>query len=285
VIELSHPLARPMRREFAFTAADFARVRKLIHARAGIALGEHKQEMVYSRLAHRLRARGMASFNGYLDLLEVDDEGEWEGFINALTTNLTSFFREAHHFEVLAGRMRQWARQRRCRVWCAGSSTGEEPYSAAMTLVETLGAWAPPGEVIATDLDTEALCEAERGCYASERMEKIGSERTERFFTTSAGVAQVRGELRRLVRFQRLNLLDREWPLPAPFDAIFCRNVLIYFDKATQRRIVERFRPLLRSDGLLFLGHAEGLYQPCDAFRSLGRTVYEPTANVASTRV
>jgi len=282
---MSDPLPCQAQREFAFTAADFARVRTLIHARAGIALGEGKQEMVYSRLARRLRARGLTSFRCYLDLLEAGrGDSEWEAFTNALTTNLTAFFREAHHFEILAGRVPVWARQRRCRIWCAGSSSGEEPYSAAMTLVEAFSSWTPPGEILATDVDTAALGEAERGCYAIERLAKLSPERAKRFVTMDAGEAQMRSELRRIVSFRRLNLLDREWPVGAAFDAIFCRNVLIYFDKATQRRIVERFRPLLRTDGLLFLGHAEGLYQCTDLFRSLGRTVYEPVARAPIAR-
>lgn len=276
-------------REFSYTAADFERVRQLIHRRAGISLGEQKQEMVYSRLAPRLRARGVAGFRGYLALLEAGDEAEWEAFTNALTTNLTSFFREPHHFEVLAEHARAWARTHRCRIWCAAAASGEEPYSIAMTLAETFTSWTPPVEIVATDLDTAVLAQAERGRYARERLQKLSDERMRRHFVRNesgaAGAASIRPELRALVRFQRLNLLDPAWPLSGLFDAIFCRNVLIYFDRATQRRIVERFAPLLQPDGLLFVGHSEGLYHCADLFQPLGRTVYRPAAGAARRRV
>ncbi|MCC6534796.1 MAG: chemotaxis protein CheR [Burkholderiales bacterium] len=269
-------------REFAFTPADFERVRSLIYERAGISLSEQKQEMVYSRLARRLRALGHASYRDYLDRLEADAHSpEWQEFINALTTNLTAFFREAHHFEILAQRLAAWSGRRRVRIWCTASSTGEEPYSLAMTLVEAYASWSPPAEIIATDLDTTVLATAERGVYAMERLEKVAPERVRRFFLKGTGAntgrAKVRAELRALVSFQRLNLLDPAWPVTGAFDAIFCRNVLIYFDKPTQRRIMERFRPLLAADGLLFVGHSEGLYHCTDLFRSLGKTVYERT--------
>ena len=271
-------------REFLFTLADFERVRRLIHDRAGIALGEHKQEMVYSRLARRLRALRLDSFRSYLDRVEADDGGEWDEFVNALTTNLTAFFREAHHFDVLRERLRGWAAGRRCRVWCAAASTGEEPYSIAMTMVETFSSWTPPCEVLATDVDTAALAKAERGVYPLERVKKLGAERMRRYFVRAAPDGtqlKVRPELRALVSFQRVNLLSPHWPVVVPCDAIFCRNVLIYFDKATQRRIIERFVPLLRPQGLLFVGHSEGLFHCSDLFRSLGKTVYAPIATVA----
>jgi len=275
-------------REFRFTNADFERVRKLIYARAGISLGEQKQEMVYSRLARRLRALNLASFHDYLDALEHggSDAAEWDEFMNSLTTNLTAFFREAHHFETLARRLPAWAAKRRVRIWCTASSTGEEPYSLAMTLVEGFANWTPAADVVATDLDTTVLAKADRGVYGLDRLDKMDPERVRRFFLkgTSAneGQAKVRRELRSLVKFERLNLLDPAWQVKGPFDAIFCRNVLIYFDKPTQRRIIERFRPLLHPDGLLFVGHSEGLYHCTDLFRSIGKTVYEPIVRAAA---
>jgi len=268
-------------REFQFTSLDFERVRKLIYGRAGISLNEQKQEMVYSRLARRLRVLNLESFQAYLDLLERGSvEEEWDEFINSLTTNLTAFFREAHHFEILAKRLSGWSAKRRVRIWCSASSTGEEPYSLAMTLVEAFSSWTPPAEIIATDLDTTVLGKAERGVYALDRFDKMNADRMRRFFLkgtgANAGHAKVRRELRALVKFERLNLLDPAWQVKGPFDAIFCRNVLIYFDKPTQRKIIERYRPLLHSDGLLFVGHSEGLYHCSDLFHSLGKTVYEP---------
>jgi len=273
------PSASPCR-EFQFTSADFDRVRRLIYARAGISLGEHKQEMVYSRLARRLRTLNLTRFQDYLDLLERCGGAEQDAFMNALTTNLTAFFRESHHFEILATRLPAWSTKRRIRIWCAASSTGEEPYSLAMTLVESFASWSPPADIWATDLDTTVLAKAERGVYGIDRFARMDPERLRRFFlkgaSTNDGSAKVRPELRALLKFERLNLLDPAWQVKGPFDAIFCRNVLIYFDKATQRRIIERFRPLLQPDGLLFVGHSEGLYHSADIFRSLGKTVYEP---------
>ena len=275
---------RPVPREFLFTSADFERVRRLIHERAGIALGEHKQEMVYSRLVRRLRALKLDCFRSYLDLVESDCGAEWSEFTNALTTNLTAFFREAHHFDLLRERLRAWAPGRRVRIWCAASSTGEEPYSIAMTMVEAFSSWAPPCEVIASDVDTTALGKAEQGVYALERVRKLDPERVRRYFVKAspdAAQVRIRPELRALVSFQRVNLLTAQWPLSVPCDAIFCRNVLIYFDRATQRRIIERFLPLLRAEGLLFVGHSEGLFHCADLFRALGRTVYAPLARAA----
>jgi chemotaxis protein methyltransferase CheR len=279
---MQQPAERSIAREFPYTSADFERVRSLIHERAGIALGEHKQEMVYSRLARRLRALRLDCFRSYLDRVEADCGLEWDEFINALTTNLTAFFREAHHFDTLRERLRGWASGRRCRVWCAASSTGEEPYSLAMTLVEAFSSWTPPAEVLATDIDSAALRRAERGVYAAERVKKLDAERMRRYFVKGSADGtqlQVRPELRNLVSFQRVNLLSPQWPISLPCDAIFCRNVLIYFDKPTQRRIIERFLPLLRPQGLLFVGHSEGLFHCADLFRPLGKTVYMPIAS------
>jgi chemotaxis protein methyltransferase CheR len=268
-------------REFLFTSADFERVRRLIHDRAGIALGEHKQEMVYSRLVRRLRALKLECFRNYLDLVEADRGTEWTEFTNALTTNLTAFFREAHHFELLRERLRAWALGRRIRIWCAASSTGEEAYSIAMTMVEAFSSWTPPCEVIASDVDTTALRKAEHGVYALERVKKLDPERLRRYFVKASpdgAQLRIRPELRTLVSFQRVNLLSAQWPLSVPCVAIYCRNVLIYFDRATQRRIIERFLPLLRPEGLLFVGHSEGLFHCADLFQALGRTVYAPLA-------
>jgi chemotaxis protein methyltransferase CheR len=267
-----------MSREFEFTAADFERVRKLIHARAGIALSEAKHDMVYSRLARRLRANGDRSFAQYLERLERGDAREWETFINSLTTNLTSFFREAHHFETLAAHLKSIGDRRTIRIWCSAASTGEEPYSIAMTAVEAFNSPAPPVAIVASDLDTNVLAQGARGVYPAERVGKLSAERIARHFRkgtdAAGGDLQVRPELQRLVAFSRINLLDRNWPLQGPFDAIFCRNVMIYFDKPTQYGILRRFVPLLREDGLLFAGHSENFLHATDLFRSVGRTTY-----------
>jgi chemotaxis protein methyltransferase CheR len=265
-------------RIFDFTARDFARVRGMIYRQAGISLSESKQEMVYSRLARRLRAKGMTSFEAYLDGLESGtDSGEWEAFTNALTTNLTAFFREAHHFPILAEHL--VAMRTPLSIWCSASSTGEEPYSIAMTACEAFGTLTPPVSIVATDIDTNVLATAASGVYPIERVEKMAQDRLRRFFLRGrgerSGQVRVRPEVRQLVTFRPLNLLAASWPLSGPFDAIFCRNVMIYFDKSTQSRILSRFVPLMKPDGLLFAGHSENFMYATDAFRLRGKTVYE----------
>ncbi|MEQ5840281.1 chemotaxis protein CheR [Paraburkholderia acidicola] len=268
-------------RDFEFTSADFARIRELIYLRAGISLSDHKRDMAYSRLARRLRARGFDNFRQYLDLLESDtDPAEWEAFTNALTTNLTAFFREAHHFPVLA----DFAMQRPApvSVWCSAASTGEEPYSIAMTLIEALGEQAArQASVLATDVDTQVLAKAEAAVYQLEQVTHLAPERLKRFFLKGtgahAGLVKVRPEVRAMVRFERLNLTDRDYALRTPFDAIFCRNVMIYFDKPTQAQVLARFEPLLKPGGLLFAGHSENFTYVSQAFRLRGQTVYELT--------
>jgi chemotaxis protein methyltransferase CheR len=267
-------------REFVFTTEDFDRVRKLIYEHAGISLAPGKRDMVYSRLARRLRAHGLTSFGDYLAFLKTAGGQEWQAFTNSLTTNLTAFFREEHHFPVLAEHAkRAWQKERRpLTLWCAASSTGEEPYSMAMTMVEAFGSSTPPVRILATDVDTSVLAHAEAGVYGIERVEKLAPERVKRFFLNgsggNAGTVTVRPELRDLITFRRLNLLDGAWPVRGPFDAIFCRNVMIYFDKPTQLAILEKFAPLL-PDGLLFVGHSESLFHAAHLFQPRGRTVYE----------
>ena len=215
-------------KEFPFTRQDFDRVRRLIRGCAGIALAEGKQEMVYSRLARRLRVTGAASFDVYLNTLEhASDSNEWQAFTNALTTNLTSFFRESHHFPVLAAHARAHPG---LSVWCSASSTGEEPYSIAMTLCDAYGSLTPPVKIIATDIDTEVLSTAAVGVYPADRVAALGKDQLRRFFLrgkgTQEGQVRVRDELRALIEFRPLNLLAADWALSAPFDAIFCRNVM-----------------------------------------------------------
>jgi chemotaxis protein methyltransferase CheR len=242
--------------------------------------------MVYSRLARRLRALGYSTFEQYLAHLESNDEAEWETFVNSLTTNLTSFFREAHHFEILTRHLRT-LKQRPIRIWCSAASTGEEPYTLAMTACEAFDTLTPPVSIVASDIDTNVLATAEKGVYPMERVEKLSADRLRRFFLkgsgAQAGYVRVRPELQKLLSFTRINLLDARLPLQGPFDVMFCRNVMIYFDKPTQRTILQKFAPLLREDGLLFAGHSESFLHAADVFRSLGRTVYERADRPAST--
>jgi chemotaxis protein methyltransferase CheR len=265
-------------REFDFTDSNFDRVRKLIYDHAGISLSPSKREMVYSRLGRRLRALGLSNFDAYLELLESDNAAEWEAFTNSLTTNLTSFFREEHHFPLLAELMRQHKGER-IVLWCCAASTGEEPYSMAITAAETFGTLNPPVKILATDLDTNVLAKAQEGVYATERLEKMSEERKRRYFLRGsgrqAGYARVRDELRSLITFRQLNLLDPGWPVRGPLHAIFCRNVMIYFDKQTQLGILKKFAPLLRPDGLMFAGHSESFHHAAHLFSLRGKTVYE----------
>jgi chemotaxis protein methyltransferase CheR len=270
--------------EFPLTDSDFSRIRALIHRHAGIALGSQKREMVYSRVSRRLRQLKLPNFSSYLDQLEANQSGdEWQLFINTLTTNLTSFFRESHHFPVLAD-LAQSCRQP-MTVWCAAASTGEEPYSIAITLLEALGDRASSARIIATDIDTDVLGKAESGVFKSDRVSALSAERLKRFFNKGVGrndgYVKVRPQLAAMVRFQRLNLLDAAWPVQEPVDAIFCRNVMIYFDKPTQKRILERFAPLLKPHGRLFAGHSENASLVSPVFRSVGQTVYSLAARRA----
>ncbi|SFV08317.1 CheR family methyltransferase [Pseudoduganella namucuonensis] len=273
------PQSKDSVKEFDFNARDFERVRGLIYKRAGISLADSKQEMVYSRLARRLRATGITSFVQYLDELEGGRLGdEWESFTNALTTNLTSFFREAHHFPLLAEHVRH-RRGEQITIWCSAASTGEEPYSIAMTLCEAFNTMTPPATIVATDIDTNVLATAATGVYGMDRLEKMSPERQRRFFLKGKGdkegYARVRPELRQMITFKQLNLLGDQWPVSGPFDVIFCRNVMIYFDKATQRKILSRFVPLMKPDALLFAGHSENFLYVSDSLKLRGKTVYE----------
>ncbi len=287
------PAPRPERsgqraeREFEFTAQDFAQIRQLIYRHAGIALSEAKLDMVYSRLARRLRATGLARFRDYLALLESGDAAEWEAFVNALTTNLTAFFREAHHFDILRDFLKT-RRERPIRIWSAAASTGEEPYSIAMTVLETLGEIGQGVQIMASDLDTQVLAKAREGIYPMERIARLDEGRQRRFFLRGSGsregLVKVRPQLQQMLTFFQLNLLDAEWAVKGTLDAIFCRNVMIYFDKPTQYRILARMKPLLKPDGLLFLGHSEAIHHAADLFRLRGQTVYVHASPAAPER-
>lgn len=266
-------------REFAFTVAEFQKIRQMLYDHAGITLNDGKKDMVYSRLARRLRHNRLTSFQGYLALLENDDGTEWEAFINSLTTNLTAFFREPHHFPILAEHLRSLPHKRPLKIWCCAASTGEEPYTLAMTAVDAFGTFTPPVEIVATDIDTNVLTKATAGIYDMERLSKLPPATVKRFFLKGTGSregkAKVRPELQKLIRFGQLNLLDAQWPLKGPFDVIFCRNVMIYFDKDTQYNMLRKFVPLMEPHGLLFAGHSESLFHASDLFRLRGQTVYE----------
>ena len=261
-----------MTHEFEFSPQDFSRVRSLIAAYAGIALHERKQNMVYNRLVRRLRATGLRSFRAYLDTVEAPGSDEREQFVNALTTNLTAFFREAHHFDMLVSRARSGAR---LRVWSSACSTGEEPYSAAIAL-RAAGCNA---EILATDIDTGALEVARAGIYPLKALEEAGIERFRAHFLRGTrqnlDLIKVKPEVQAMVSFAFRNLLAPEWRAAERFDAVFCRNVMIYFDRATQHRLLDRFAGVLVQGGLLFLGHSESCAAGHAKFRACGKTAYE----------
>jgi chemotaxis protein methyltransferase CheR len=267
-------------REFDYTERDFERVRKLIYGHCGISLSPSKSEMVYSRLARRLRLNRLQAFSAYIDLLERTDRGgeEWQAFVNALTTNLTSFFREPHHFPVLVDHVRSLGR-RQITLWSCAASTGEEAYSMAMAMCEHFGTWTPPVKILATDVDTNVLETARRGVYPMERLEKMSQERIKRFFMrgsgANAGMAKVRDELREMIVFRPANLLEPVWSVRGPLDAIFCRNVMIYFDRETQLSILKKLAPLMSGGGLLFAGHSENFAFAADVVKLRDKTVYE----------
>ncbi len=268
-------------REFVFTDQDFERVRRLIYQLAGISLSPVKRDMVYSRLARRLRATGHRSFADYLAHLEKGYPEEIEAFINALTTNLTAFFREEHHFPILQEFLRPRMNRPRIAIWSSAASTGEEPYSIAIAVAELFGDIPPHVRILASDVDTHVLEKARLGIYPMDRVEKLPEQWVRKYFLkgqgSQQGLVRVKPELQSMVTYRQINLLDASWPMRGPFDAIFCRNVMIYFDKPTQRRILEKFVPLMAPDGLLFAGHSESLHHAADLFKLRGRTVYELT--------
>lgn len=272
---------RYITRDLVLTEQDLNRVRSLIHQRAGIVLAENKRDMIYSRLSKRLRHYNLTRFGDYLDRLEQSPQtDEWQAFTNALTTNLTAFFREAHHFPLLAEHVQRRNDRDRVRVWSSAASTGEEPWSIAMTLADSLGgASANRFEVIATDIDTDALECAQRGVYDIERVSHLDDDLVRRHFLRGKGaqhgMARIHPQLAARVQFDTLNLLAPNWSLQGRFDAIFCRNVMIYFDRPTQQKILERFAAFLQPDGLLFAGHSENFAWLCNAYRLRGKTVYQ----------
>lgn len=265
-------------REFEYADADFARVKAAIYRKAGINLADSKKQLVYSRLARRLRVLNLDSFGAYLDYLEATP-AELQEFINALTTNLTAFFRESHHFDVLAEFIKKHRHNKPCRVWCTASSTGEEPYSIAMTLVEAYGSYKPPVEIIASDIDSQVLNTAAAGVYSLERLSALSLEQKKQFFLRgkgeNSGKAKAIEELRKLIDFHQINLLDKHWPITGKFDVIFCRNVMIYFDKPTQLKLLERMIQFLTPDGLYIAGHSESFSHATHLVNLIGKTTYQ----------
>ena len=275
-------------REFQFRDEDFNALRTLVRQLTGISLSEAKRELVYGRLSRRLRALGLQSFSAYRDMLASNPEGpEMVEFVNAITTNLTSFFRESHHFDHLRDQVLLPLLKRgpglRLRIWSAGCSTGEEPYSIAMTVREAL----PEGarhdiKILATDLDSDVLARARNGVYAEDRVRGLSADRRSRFFREhregSVVKYRVTPDLQELITFNQLNLMN-PLPMKGPLEVIFCRNVVIYFDKDTQRDLFRRYSQLQRPGDTLFLGHSESMFKVSDDYTLVGRTIYRRNAS------
>lgn len=267
-------------REFDFTDEDFNDVCSRIFKLAGIVLRDNKHDMVYGRLARRLRILNMDSFPKYRAYLDSPEgiANETQHFVNSLTTNLTSFFREAHHFEHLhkyIGKICSETPKKPLRIWCSATSTGQEPYSIAMTL-DGLGL-SPMShniKVLCTDLDTNVLRKAEEGIYEDSAVDKLPTGKRQAYFSHMPdGNYKVHSKLREFLIFKQLNLLSN-WPMKGPFDAIFCRNVLIYFDNPTRAAIVNKMLNLLPVGGILYLGHSEAFPLASNLVVSEGHTIF-----------
>jgi len=272
---------------------DFEALRRLVYEAAGIALSPAKRQLLTSRVTRRLRALGCQTFAEYIRYVTHSDPtgDERQQLVNCITTNKTDFFREPHHFEFLRDKaVPHWLARgsRRVRVWSAGCSTGMEPYSIALTLREHLPAGTEV-EVLATDIDTEVLARAARGVYARTDCEPVPPAWLQRHFLRgtggNAGRVQVRSEVRRLITFRQFNLNQPAWDVPGGFDAIFCRNVVIYFDRRTQQRLFDRFADRLTHDGFLFIGHSENLHGVSTRYAPLGGTVYRPVSATGAAEV
>ena len=265
-------------RDFTWTQADFKRIQALIYNHAGINLHDGKQAMVYSRISRRLRETKHDNFKSYLDWLEKSGGAEWQEFVNALTTNLTAFFRENHHFVELANLVANNPQQTDWKIWCAAASTGEEPYSIAMTMQEALGGRGQ-FQVWASDIDTKVLQTAARGVYKRDGLKNLSTPQLKAFFLkgkgAQEGLARIKPELQKHIRFFQLNLIEDNWPIQEQFDVVFCRNVMIYFDSATQRQVLARIHRVMKSQATLFVGHAENFSDVRQLFSLRGKTVYQ----------
>ena len=270
-------------REFDFEDKHFQFVKELIFKETGIALSDIKKDMVYGRLTRRIRDLNLNSFDEYLELLQSNLGAELTDFINSLTTNLTSFFRENHHFEILGQQLlpqlMKSKTNKRIRVWSAGCSTGEEPYSIAITLRQALGqtsTW--DARVLATDLDSNVVATAKAGIYDASRINNLPENVWKRWFKKGRndleGKIKLDSDIQKMITFKQLNLMN-DWPMKGPFDYIFCRNVVIYFNKDTQRVLFNRFAEKLAPNGYLFVGHSESLHKVTDRFKLIGHTIYQ----------
>ncbi|MFK8018469.1 MAG: protein-glutamate O-methyltransferase CheR [Pseudomonadales bacterium] len=278
-VQRSHALP-----ESKLSAQEFNEIRVLIQKITGISMNDSKSQLISRRLGGRLAELGIDNFRDYINYLESGNESELEIFSNAVTTNLTSFFRERHHFDYLEEHIlpeietQKMASQKRLRIWSAGCSTGEEPYSIAMMLRESmpkLSEW--DAKILATDLDTSVLATCKKGQYSDQVLQKVPPEQRKRWFrevgSTGQKKTEIHSKLKELITFKQLNLMGA-WPMQGEFDVIFCRNVIIYFDKPTQRKLIDRYANLLVDGGFLIIGHSESLLNVTNRFSLIGKTIY-----------
>lgn len=268
-------------REFVFTTAHFNRIQEALYEHAGIVLGDQKQNLAYSRIVRRLRDLGLESFDSYFDYINRHPT-EFPNFINALTTNLTSFFREKHHFDFIRNTIipqRKATGDKRLSVWSAGCSEGHEPYSLAITFkeeIEDIANWNI--KILASDIDSNMLRDAQEGEYMAERVAKLPKEQIHRWFYRGTGArigkVKIKPELKEFIQFRQINLIAN-WPINTPLDIVFYRNVMIYFDAQTQKRLLERMAEKVKPGGYLFIGHSETIRNDTKAFRLVGQTIYQ----------
>jgi chemotaxis protein methyltransferase CheR len=267
-------------REFEFSNEDFNDISSRLNKLSGIVLRDNKHDMVYGRLARRLRQLNLASFAAYRTYLDTPEgiKNETQNFVNSLTTNLTSFFREEHHFDHLTKYVSEnWAKNlnRPLKIWCSATSTGQEPYSISMTL-NNIGMTSRSHNIklLCTDLDTNVLNTAEKGIYEPNTVDKLSTQKRNQYFKLQPdGNYKVDEKLKEIMIFRQLNLLSA-WPMKGPFDVIFCRNVLIYFDQPTRVAIVSKMLNLLPVGGILYLGHSEAFPLSADLVESEGHTIF-----------
>lgn len=266
-------------KEFPMTDENFKFLADIAYEISGIVLGEHKKELVYSRIARRIRKLNLQNFDQYCQYLESHRDLETNEFVNSITTNLTSFFRESHHFEYLAKTViPEWKKtkiSKPIRIWSSACSTGPEPYSIAITLNKNMNIKGFDVKILATDLDSEVLAKGRAGEYSLDDIEQLPRDYLSSFVRNEkSGMGMVKPELKDLIKFNRLNLLG-PWPMKVKFDVIFCRNVVIYFNKETQRELFDRLADALEDGGYLFIGHSETLHGVSNRFESIGRTIYK----------
>lgn len=275
--------------EFPLSEKEFSRIRERVYKIAGISLSDAKRTLVVSRLSRILRGLGLKSFDDYIDFLDARGTAEDDqGFVNALTTNLTRFYREDHHFEHLRTHVANLIAHKprmapggkpRLRIWSAGCSTGQEPYTIALDLIAAfpeLKRW--DFKILATDIDSNVVAKAATGIYPATELNGLSAQRTAMFEKAGASEIRIPAPVRDLVTFKLLNLIE-PWPVRGPFDAIFCRNVAIYFDKPTQGQLFDRLGQVLAPDGYLYIGHSENLQAVSKGYRLVGKTIYQLKAN------